>query len=403
MAWKAGGAAREIGGLAMEGARILAYVAKRRSHEARRYGRTAREACEAIIKECWDEELGYYRTSLNNYRSFYARDFGMCAESLLALGEREKVRRTLRRALAAYQARGKVTQQVSPSGEAFDYPRGESDALAYLLRALHALNEKRLVREYRGFLEREVRRFTAAVVDPASGLVKRGVTIAGMRDYALRVSGCYENAIVGAVKRYASLLGLRHGLRHDYQRLLLKRFWTSTHFADDLERRHCTGDANTIPFWFQLFSKRVEQRLFPLVKRRVKEEGLDEPLALRYEGGIGGRTRMRRAELLVPGWERGCVWLHLGTLWISVLTRLDEEEARRQLARHDALIGRLRHYPEVLTPKGEPYRSAFFHADEAMLWAANHLVLAAKLLGRSRNAATPPPRLPPARHPRRGR
>lgn len=363
------GAAREL-------LRIVAHARRVRRDGPRRYDGTPEAVCRQVVERCWDAEEKFFRTSPNNYPIFYCRDFGMTADALLALGEKERVRSTLAYALGNFARDGRVTQQISPDGKPFNFPRCEHpDALAFLLHALIALNDERLIAQHKGFLSREVRRYADAVVDPQTGLVRRGVRFAGMRDYAVRDSSCYDNAMIAAVSKYAAALHLPNPLQeHDYGQLLLTTFWAGTHFRDDRRNEAMTGDANVVPFWFRVLDEKDERRLFPLVRDAIIAAGLDAPYPLRYETGRG-TTRMLWLDAFTGGWERDTAWPFLGNLWTQVALRHDKRLARRYVDTFTRLIENERNYPEVIAPDGTPHASFFFHADDSMLWAANFIAL----------------------------
>jgi hypothetical protein len=361
--------------LLREMVRILRHARRAHRKGPLRYPGTATEICASIVEECWNEEAGYYRTSLHNYPGFYARDFGMCVDALLALGHRERVRQTLRYALAHYRRVGAITQQISETGTPFNYPGCEHpDALAFLLHSLVAVRDRTLVTEHQAFLAQEIARLCNEVVD-AEGLVRRHIPLAGMRDSAVRDSSCYDNVMMAAIQTYAHALKIRTPKLMTNDRLLLRHFWTGEYFKDDRSHEHLTGDANVPVFWFGIIrDARKERTLFNSVEQSIQSAGLDQPCALRYEGQ-GAKTRMRLVDIFAGGWERDTVWLHLGNMYLQVLARLDPAEMERQLEKHRLVIEQERHYPEVLDSDGHPHRTAWFHADDSMLWAANFLAL----------------------------
>jgi hypothetical protein len=363
-----------------EGLRVVGHALKANIVGPRRYDGDAERICETIVEQCWDERRGRYRTSLHNYPIFYARDFGMCIDALLALGHRDRVQRTLAYALACYARKGRVTQQISPGGEPFNFPSCESpDALAFLLYSLASLNDKALIKRHKSFLEQELRRFAGAVIDKRTGLVRRHLRVAGMRDYALRDSSCYDNAMVAAVKKYAAELNLKHPLsRYDYKKLLITTFWAGNYFKDDRANGVITGDANVAPFWLGVLGEKEERDRFPQVLAALQAARLDQPYPLRYESGYA-TTRMSWLDVAMGGWERDTVWLHLGNMFVQVVARHDRAQARAYLGGFTELIERERNYPEVLTAEGRPHRSVFFHGDDSMLWAANYLALRQQL------------------------
>lgn len=339
------------------------------------YDGSAEEICRQIVEACWNGT--FFQTSLHNYPLFYARDFGMCVDSLLALGQEARVRRTLAWALRQYEQNGKLTLILDRKGHGFNFPDTEApDAYAFLLHSLLRLGDGTLVARYRAFLEGALLRFAEAVLEKKTGLCQPHLRLGGMRDYALRKSSCYDNVMLAVIKQSAGQLNLANPFsRYNYVKLILDYFWTGESFKDDMENDAPTGDANVVPFWFRIFPPRVERRLFLRVRRTIARLRLDKPVPLRYEPTRQTRTAMHWLELLTGGWERDTAWLHLGNLYLQVLARLDPEGARTLLAAQRRLIEQHRCYPEVVDTNGELHRSLFFHADGSMLWAANFLAL----------------------------
>ncbi|MBR9693298.1 hypothetical protein GOV07_05240 [Candidatus Woesearchaeota archaeon] len=343
----------------------------------KRYAGTAESICSQIIEGCWDPALGIFMTGQHNYPLFYARDFGMCIDSLLTLGYRERVRETLTWAMKYYKEEGRVTQIIRRNGKAYNFPDTESpDALAFVLHSIVALNDKELIKKYKPFLEKELARFTKAVVDK-NGLCKRGMHLGGMRDYAIRDSSCYDNTMLAAIQKYATKLKLKNPLvKYNYEKLLIDNFWTGSYFKDDMVNDELTGDANVVPFWFQVLSKTKEKTLFKKSLKSIQKLKLDKPFTLRYEPHKNTSVKMHWMDPLTGSWETDTVWIHLGNLFLQATARLDPKTAKRYLAVHKQLIEREHHYPELLDKHGKPYAALFLHADDSMLWACNYLVLA---------------------------
>lgn len=366
-------------GLVRESARILLHSVAARISGPKRYEGDATRICTTIVEACWNSEEEYFRTSLHNYPGFYCRDFGMCIDALLRLGHRERVKKTLAYALERYHRHGRVRQFITPSGKPTDLLGITSpDALAFLLYSLAASGEKELVHEYKEFLEAEIERLRTALLDK-EGVVRKDLHLSGMRDYAIRRSSCYDNAMFAAMKKYADTLGLKNRLRMNHYKVVLDRFWTGSYFKDDLENEAMTGDANVAPLWFRIFPKKKEKELFMKIVGEVVRRRLDQPVVLRYEACRSGGTKMLWLDKLMGGWERDTAWLHLGNMYLHVAARYDRELAHRYLCEHRMVIEHYHHYPEVLTCEGKPFRTLFFHADDSMLWAANYLELVQRL------------------------
>jgi hypothetical protein len=356
-----------------EGVRIGLHGIRTLFTGSRRYKGNAEEICSQIVEECWDKELGIFITSKHSYPLFYARDFGMCVDSLLELGQRKRVSKTVKWALAHYKEGEKITQQINRHGKLFNFPEVESpDALAFFLHTIVALGEKKLVKQYADFLEKEIARFKTAVVDPATGLCYRRMHLGGMRDYAIRDSSCYDNVMLAAIKKYGTQLGIKTGLeKWNYQKLLIETFWTGNYFKDDHVNRELTGDANVLPFWFEV----VPKKYFTSAFNEMQKRHLDKPVLLKYEPHKNSSVKMHWLDVISGGWERDTAWLHLGNLLLQVLAREKPEACQHQLRKHCELIEREQQYPEFLDKDGKPHHAILFHADDTMLWAANYLAL----------------------------
>ncbi len=367
--------------IVMEGLRIGMHGLRCHFTGPKRYKGNAAAICTQIMEGCWDEQLGIFMTSQHNYPHFYARDFGMCVDSLLALGHRQRVRQTLAWALQRYLEAGRVTQIIRRNGKAYNFPDCESpDALAFLLYSIAALNDKKLQKKYKAFLEKELRRFVKAVVDTKTGLCKRGMHLGGMRDYAIRDSSCYDNVMLAAIKKYSKKLKLKNPLsKYNYEKLLIKNFWTGSYFKDDMVNDELTGDANVLPFWFRVLPKSKEKTLFRKALTAMKGLDLDKPVALRYEPHKNASVKMHWMDPLTGSWETDTVWIHLGNLFLQAVARLDPKTAKTYLLGHKKLIERERHYPELLNKEGKPFKAFFLHADDSMLWACNYLALSKRL------------------------
>ena len=81
----------------------------------------------------------------------------MCVDALLELGYEKEVNKTIAFAFAAFEKKGRVTQQVGWN-DAFDFPNTPSDALAHILRTL-LVTKYKLTQKQRTFLEKEIERY----------------------------------------------------------------------------------------------------------------------------------------------------------------------------------------------------------------------------------------------------
>ena len=61
--------------------------------------------------------------------------------------------------------------------------------------------------------------------------------------------------------------------------------------------------------------------------------------------------------------------------YIEVVSKIDRNKAKEYIEKYSELIEKNGNYLEVFDPDGTPFKSAFYYADEGMLWAANYLAL----------------------------
>jgi hypothetical protein len=350
------------------GLRYGASALRRRLLGWRRFPGPALDACIGIIRACWNGR--YLANSVGGYREFWARDFGISIDALLRLGFGAEALATLEYALQRYRQAGTVTTTIAPSGVCFSFPDAPSpDSLALLLYSLRQAKARDLVAAHKPFLEREAGRLVARIVDPATGLVRRGVRCSGMRDYAVRESSCYDNAMLALLQRELRLLKLANPLKaFNYPRLLRKAFWTGTHFACDLRSRHVTADANIMPFWTGLST---EKGMLRRAMAAIDKAGLARTLPLSYIGK-DERERMLKLEFLVPAWERDACWSNIGLLALPLLRRTNQDAFRTARDRYREVVERHGTLFECYEPRAlGPYRSWAYLAADGMLWSAN--------------------------------
>ncbi|MFH0870765.1 MAG: hypothetical protein V1866_06955 [archaeon] len=331
-----------------------------------------------VIDDCYNREKKYFMVSPGNYCEFYARDFGWCVESLLSLGERDRVINTLSYALAIFEKHGRIEQTINPSGKPFTFPDAQfSDALPFLVHSLRLTHAGNLIKKHRNFLNREIMRYFDGVIDGGTGLVRRDVHISSMKDYALRQSSCYDNSLIGMLANDISALsasGLVNPFKkYDYTLLLIRHFWTGKYFLDDLSgAKTICGDANTMPFWTGVIR---DKKILLKVMKAVQKEGLDRPFPLKYTSGRFKEQKMIATEFLAGNYERDAVWAHAGLMYIKVVAEADKALAKGYLAEYERQMLRHKNFLEVYDRSGKPFKTIAYYTDESMLWAANYLSL----------------------------
>jgi hypothetical protein len=335
----------------------------------KRHEGDAAEICRQIVDRCWNPEREYFQVSNGNYPEFYCRDFGIATGALLGLGHGEKVRKTLEYAMGAFSRHGKIMQVISPHGRPFEFPDYSCDALPFLLRSINLSGATELISKYREFLNYETSRYYEKVFDEKTGLVKKEPSISGMKDFALRISPCYHNCMLAMLAEELKKAKLDNPFKgHDFKRLIKENFWKKTHFIDDLSGHDfVTGDANVFPFWCGIFS---EKSMLRSAVAKLRENDLDYPFPLKYHGKRVKEHDMIWQEFFVRNWEKDSIWLNLGMCYLEVAKNADRKLFEFYLDKYRGIVEMHGNFLELFEPNGRPFRTAFFCADDGMLWSA---------------------------------
>lgn len=326
--------------------------------------------CRRIVADCFDSQLGYFRTSTGHFRQFYVRDFGLCAGALVALGYPQEVKRTLEFALSAYTRAGRVTTQLSADGRPLDSFGPAADSLPFLLYALEAGGQLELAQVYRPFLEAAAAAYASTFLG-ADGLVRPGY-VGSIKDHAVRHSSCYDNTMAAWLSAQLGARGWRNPLPLALRKTVRERFWTGTHFRDDLRSDTLSGDANVFPFWCGLFGQDLARQALAA----IRAEGLDRPFPLKYTARPPRHGWLPLVGWVAPNYEGTTIWAHLGLAYLDVVARFEPARLAGYLAQYARLIRRHKNFLEVYHPDGTPFRSWAYRADEGMLWAVKWAALA---------------------------
>jgi len=349
-----------------EGIRLWNRSRERKRDGPQEFRGNAKQICKSIVDTCWNGT--FFINSLGNYRSFWARDFGLCVDSLLKLKQKERVIKTLSWAIQQYAQAGKITTTILPNKQCFSFPNLYSpDSVAFFFYALHAANAKNIIEKYRSFLQTELDHFFTLVQDPGTDLVRQHTQFSGMRDYAVRNSSCYDNTMLIWLSRIA------RKLKFDAPRIdskqLIAHYWMGDYFRDDLTSNHCTADANIFPFWTGIVQNKT---MCKKALSSLHKSCLDNPLSLKYTAVT--HERMLWTEIFVPGWERTAIWTNIGFLYLHLLATTDKKTAKVMFEKWAKTIENHGTVYECYDGK-EPYTSFFYLADEGMLWSANFATL----------------------------
>ncbi|HYD03529.1 MAG TPA: hypothetical protein VEC16_04475 [Alphaproteobacteria bacterium] len=364
-------------------------------HGLKKYPGNDEEICRQIIDSCYNKKMagknssGCFNASSGNYKVFYSRDFGWCVESLLNLGYEKQVKETLRYVLEKYEDNKEITVAINAGGKCFNFPDIYSpDSVAYLFRSLRIAKSKDLIMKYKEFLNSQIHVFEQEVLDLGNknnqGII-RDKNFSGMRDHNKNNRSCYDMIMAcmlsDEVVKINKLMGkkiLDEKLsKYDLKKKLVKYYWTKTrngaYFKDSLTENYCSGHANVYPYFLDIITdkKMLESSVDSIIKNK-----LDKPIPLKY--GYGNNTKFLWYNIFAPDWEKNTSWAMLGLAYISVVSRLDRDMAKKYLKHYQDKIIEYKSFIE-LYDEGKPYKSLFFTSDESMLWASMYLDLKKKL------------------------
>jgi len=351
-----------------EGLRIFRRSIRVKNKGIKQYQGNAQEICKQIIEDCWNGK--YFQVSAGHFSCFYIRDFGWSIGSLIKLGYKDKVLKTLEYILSIY-SKQKLTTTITPKGKCIDLFTYSPDSLAFLIRSLKLAKANNLIEKYKHFLEKEIRKFEKEVINHKTGLVKKR-KFSSIKDQSIRRSSTYNNIMAAMLAK--DLKDLNIPTKLDYEKIKSKikqELWNGSYFYDDLTKKsYIAGDANIFPFWTEVFT---ESDMLKSSIISIKKAELDRPFPLKYTKKDIAKYNFAR--MFVPNYEGSSIWMHMGPLYIQLLKKIDKQKAKEYTDIYTKLIEKYKNYPEVFNPNGTLFKSLFYFSDEGMLWAANYLIL----------------------------
>lgn len=332
-----------------------------------RFEGSAQEICHQIIDRLW--EGNFYRTSLGHFNFFWMRDFGTVAESLVHLGHKENVHRTLNWALRKYRRSGTITLCIDRAGNTFNAPAKRSiDALPWLLHSL-VVSDYRLKQAERKFLNKQLVKYIVSFLDPLTGELRHG-RYAEMRDAVHYDRSAYSIALIARMARCVELLDLTGFPFHPqiYQAELVHNYWNGRYFKADRSSDAYSSDSALMPFFLDVINDSH------MVKRTcdyIAHAKLNSVSPLQYgERDREFKHRLGMGPILMPNYTGTTIWTWHATFYLHILKRFKRPEYKAQYAKFAQLIERHGTYPELVNPDGSWYYAPIYRADPGMVWAA---------------------------------
>ena len=327
----------------------------------------------ACIEACWNGRT--FTASPGHFDAFWTRDLAFSTPSLVRLGYGDRVRASLAYALDVWSRR---RTGITTTIHAFDRPADVFaygvDSLPLFLAALRSAGAADLVDRHRAFLQAEVDRFAAVVVDPRTGLVRADRTFSAHRDTVVNRSNAYGNTMVALLARTLAGTGwlacpFEAHFDGDHGRLLRAHFWAGDHFRDALDDDVVSGEANVWPFYAGVIA---DPGLAEPALGYLRRAGFCDPYALRYETRRRPEREVWLTRYLLPDYQGSTVWTSLGSMYLQVLRTVDPALAATETQRYVAWIERDGTFWEVLDSSGRVWAGPgrLIVGEESMLWSA---------------------------------
>lgn len=330
---------------------------------------TSEEISQKIVKNCYNNT--FFQTSLGHFNQFYIRDFAFCVDSLINLGYKNEVQKTLEYAIGIFSGEKVLANAITPFGKPVHIFTYCPDSLPLLFYSIRKARANYLLKRYDKFIKRQVRYYYENVFDSKTGTVKNK-RFSSIKDNAIRKSSCYDNSMLVLLSDELFRQGLYNPFKnYDLRKIMLEKYWTGQYFLEDLSgRKNVAGDAQVFPFWCKVFSDKTMKKK---AISKIKEKGLDNPMPLKYTATKNEIEVMFPLNILLSDYETNTIWLHLGLCYLDILG--SKKELEKHLKSFEKLIEKTKTFPEVLEPNGEIFKRFHYVSDEGMLWAAKYLAL----------------------------
>ncbi len=332
-----------------------------------RFEGSAQQICAQVIEKLWEGD--FYRTSLGHFDFFWMRDFGTVCQSLVRLGQKERVHHTLRWVLLQYRRANTITLCIDQAGNTFNAPAHRSiDALPWLLHSL-VVSHYTLNKSEHLFLQRQLKKYAKAYLDPITGDLL-SVSYAEMRDAVHYDRSAYSVALVGRLARCAELLRLTAFPFHpeQYQQDLVTHYWNGTYFNADRSNKAFSAECALMPFFLNVIR---DETMVDTTMDYITDAKLNALYPMQYgEHSEEFKYRIGMGKYLMPNYTGTTIWTWHGTFYLHILKRYKRPEYTEQYAHFAAMIERHKTYPELINPDGSWYYVPIYRADPGMVWAA---------------------------------
>ena len=334
----------------------------------KKYEGNASKICKQIIHDCWNNT--YFQTSNGHFSSFYIRDFSYCVNSLLKLGYRKKVIQTLNFALEVFSKNNKITTTINEKGKPVHIFTYGSDSLPLFLNSLIKAKAFNLIKKHKKFFNEQINYYYEYAFDKNLGLIKKDIFLSSIKDSAIRVSPLYDNCMVALLSNdLKKIKFLKNPFKpYNLKKTIKDNFWNGSYFLEDLSHSSLiAGDANTFPFWTNVFTSK---KMIKSSINAIQKEKLDKPFPLKYTNLNIKENRLKLINFLIPNYEGNPIWLHLGLCYLDVVEKVNKKLLKEYLSKYKNLVEKNKNFLELFNPDGSIFKNLVYHADDSLLWSS---------------------------------
>ena len=335
-----------------------------------RFEGDAREVCRQTLDQLWEGD--FYRTSLGHFDFFWMRDFGTVCQSLVRLGDTEKVHHTLRWALRKYRRANIVSTCIDKAGNCFEAPGRAIDTLPWLLHCL-TVSKYPLNKAERHFLQQQLRKFRKIYLED-DGHIKQ-MNFGEMRDAVKYDRSAYAVSLVARMAlcvRELQLSAFPFAMEQ-YRDELIASYWNGEYFSADKKTTAFSAECALFPFFLNIVDNEV---LAGKTFDYINEQKLNYPYPLIYTNTPEKFTyHWWMTAPFMPQYAGETVWSWHGEFYLHALKKYKRPEYNEQYGRFAAMIERHGMFPEMLNKDGSWYYAPVYRGDPGMIWVALFLEL----------------------------
>lgn len=329
----------------------------------------ATQICEQILEKSWNGE--YYQTGLGHFNYFWIRDFGVVADSLITIGNLDRVQKTIEWALSKYMRANKIALCINSRGDVFDAPKKSIDALPWLIYSI-AKSGYKISNSQREFLQTEINRFQLEYLDPETGDIIDGVLYSELRDAVRYRKSSYTVMMLLVMVNACQKLKLEFRHSPENYRKRFGEYWNGKYFRADIDNDAFSAESNLLPFVLGVESdiSRIRSILDYISTKRI-----NLPSPMRYTDSPKKFNYHLWGRVIMPNYAGSTIWTWMGAIYLQLLKQYQPTKLEINLRRFEKVVTRYGNFPELLHPNGEWYSAPLYRGDEGMVWAALYLAL----------------------------